>query len=274
MSDDGNRASDGISFDKAEFDGGSEQMKCQNCSQTVTGEYYLLHQEPLCASCRSSMGDDVGGGKEGGLAKAALFGLGGAAMGTLVWLTLLWTTGWEVGLLAILIGWTVGRLVFLGSGERGGLKYQLLAVGLTYASICGSYVPLILSEFSSMETTTVNGQEVFVFVAGDEAGSEPTAEQMENAIPLPDDEDEDLVDGQAYLVPIEESEQGDGSTLLAFLSLFALALALPFLAGFENLIGLLIIGFGLWQAWKTAAAPDFLMEGPFETGSSSTATSA
>jgi hypothetical protein len=45
-----------------------------------------------------------------------------------------------------------------------------------------------------------------------------------------------------------------------------IALAAPFLQGAENLIGLLIIGFGLWQAWSLNKRADVAIEGPFALG--------
>ena len=35
------------------------------------------------------------------------------------------------------------------------------------------------------------------------------------------------------------------------------------LASFDNLLGLAILGFGLYEAYKLSAPPQFVMEGPF-----------
>ena len=45
--------------------------------------------------------------------------------------------------------------------------------------------------------------------------------------------------------------------------LFLLLLASPFLAGFQNVIGLLIIGFALWEAWKANRRVPLAIAGPF-----------
>lgn len=45
-----------------------------------------------------------------------------------------------------------------------------------------------------------------------------------------------------------------------------LILALPFLGGLENIIGLLIIGLGLYQAWVINRRQPLVIEGPFEVG--------
>ena len=38
---------------------------------------------------------------------------------------------------------------------------------------------------------------------------------------------------------------------------------LPFLMGFENAIGILIIGFALWQAFRMNARAKIELQGPF-----------
>ena len=47
---------------------------------------------------------------------------------------------------------------------------------------------------------------------------------------------------------------------------FAISLAAPFLAGIQNVIGLLIIGFALWEAWRINAYRKLPITGPYELG--------
>jgi hypothetical protein len=44
---------------------------------------------------------------------------------------------------------------------------------------------------------------------------------------------------------------------------FAVSLAAPFLAGLQNVIGLLIIGFALWEAWKINKRAKVSFAGPY-----------
>ena len=44
-------------------------------------------------------------------------------------------------------------------------------------------------------------------------------------------------------------------------------IAVPFLAGFENAIGILIIGFALYQAWTMTQKREVAWGGPFQVGS-------
>ena len=49
----------------------------------------------------------------------------------------------------------------------------------------------------------------------------------------------------------------------------AFVYAAPFLGGFENIIGLLIIGFGVWEAWKINRRIRPQIAGPFRVGAPS-----
>ena len=44
---------------------------------------------------------------------------------------------------------------------------------------------------------------------------------------------------------------------------FVVALAVPFLAGISNIIGIVIIAFGLYEAWKLTARREVTITGPF-----------
>ena len=54
--------------------------------------------------------------------------------------------------------------------------------------------------------------------------------------------------------------------VIGAIGIFVIAAALPFLAGFENIIGLLIIGFALWEAWKINRKVELAVVGPFQVG--------
>ena len=78
------------------------------------------------------------------MAQAALFGLGAAALGSVIFYGVTALTGYEIGLIGVLVGYLVGKAVRKGSGSIGGVQYQVLAVGLTYLSITSTYVLGIL----------------------------------------------------------------------------------------------------------------------------------
>jgi hypothetical protein len=85
-------------------------------------------------------------GKGGRFLRALAFGAIGAAVGAGIYYAILALTGYELGLVAIVVGWLVGRGVSLGANHRGGWLYQAMAVFLTYTAIVSTYVPLIAKE--------------------------------------------------------------------------------------------------------------------------------
>ncbi|HEU4828187.1 MAG TPA: hypothetical protein VFT04_03225, partial [Gemmatimonadales bacterium] len=137
-----------------------------------------------------------------------LYGLGGAVAGAALYYAILAITGYEIGLVAIAVGWLVGRAVQLGARNRGGWLYQGLAVILTYLAIVSTYIPYILEGVAG----------------GAEASSIGIA---------------------------------------GYATLLLISIAAPFLAGIENIIGLLIIGFALWQAWHMNAPRRLAITGPY-----------
>jgi hypothetical protein len=56
--------------------------------------------------------------------------------------------------------------------------------------------------------------------------------------------------------------------------LLAGLLALPFLAGFDNILGVLIVAIGLFGAWKLSRKPVVNLTGPFELPVSAAASEA
>ena len=55
-----------------------------------------------------------------------------------------------------------------------------------------------------------------------------------------------------------------GTAMLGIGLLFLILLASPFLAGFSNVIGWLIIAIGLYEAWKHTREVPFLAGGPYK----------
>ena len=62
---------------------------------------------------------------------------------------------------------------------------------------------------------------------------------------------------------VESAAEGAKPTLALYIVASIFSYAAPFLAGFENIIGLLIIAFGLWEAWKFNKRVDAAITGPY-----------
>jgi hypothetical protein len=179
---------------------------CVACKAAIVGSYHTVNGNLLCTACRQRLEAGwVGGQRSTRIAKALLLGTAGAVAGAGVYYAVLALTGYEIGLIAIVVGYLVGRGVRTGSGGRGGPGYQAMAMGLTYVAIVSTYVPMIMSH---------------------SAGETP---------------------------PI-------AAAIIA-------AIAMPFLLGTKNLIGLLILGFAVYQAWAMNKRASLVFAGPFEVKS-------
>jgi len=209
---------------------------CARCGSRVTTSYYHADGEVVCEACRDRAIEAARpvGHRASRLARAFVFGLGAAIAGSAIWFAIIAATDSEFGLIAILIGFMVGKAVFVGSRRRGGPAYQAIAIALTYFSIVSSYVPLIIRE----------------------AIKQPPAGAVS--------------DSTSSATSSSESRT-TGSVPGAILALFAFALLAPITTAADNPIGLLIIAIGLWEAWRRTRRVEMLVAGPFEVGPAASA---
>jgi hypothetical protein len=139
----GEAVSGELQLDRAEFAEGGQASRCAACGQALAGSYYEVDGHIVCAGCHQRLLDAfqqrLAGG---GFPRAALAGLGAAAVGAGIYLAVRSATGYEVGLISILVGFMVGKAVHWGSRGRGGWLYQALAMALTYLAIVSTYIPL------------------------------------------------------------------------------------------------------------------------------------
>jgi hypothetical protein len=151
-------ATGALQFDTAEPSAAATDRSCTGCRRPIEGEYHMANMQVVCTPCRTALEAEPQGTRTGRLGRALLFGAGAAVAGSLVYLAVLAATGYEIGLISILVGWMVGRAVSKGSGHRGGWLYQTIAVGFTYLAICTSYVPHIIDAWRlSPETAELSG---------------------------------------------------------------------------------------------------------------------
>ena len=176
------------------------------------------------------------------LAAAGAFGLGAGIVGAAIYYAVIAITHLEIGIVAILIGYMVGRAVRKGARGRGGLRFQILAVALTYLSVALADTPLVIQEMRASRSPSQQA-------SGSTADARQPTEATTGAAP------------DARSAP---------NLLLALAMLLAFILALPVLSVFgslpTSLIGGVIIGFGMQQAWKMTAAPRLDFLGPYRVG--------
>ena len=207
-----------MQFDRAEFTapppgaaGGTTQpgvTTCAACQNPITGNYYAAGEHVFCPSCREQiLASMTGGSAARRFFRAVVFGVLAGLLGALLWYAVRKLTGYEVGLIAVVVGWAVGAAVRKGSSDRGGIGYQILAAIITYCCIVTNYVPDVYAEISK--------------------------------------------------------EHGDAPLALLLIFSVVIAFLAPVLAGLSNIIGMLIIGFALWEAWRINKFRKMEFQGPF-----------
>lgn len=238
----------GMQFDHAEFGGeGARKFECSFCQRSLGSSYFELNGQPACEACRYNVEAAMATGPgASGFFKAALAGAGAAAAGAGIYYAVLALSGYEVGIVAILVGYLVGRAVHWGAKGRGGWPYQTLAIALTYLAIVSTYIPLIVQQFE--ENTPA---------AEEQASAAGTPAAAETAKPA---------EAEGVAETEETGEMGAGDFLLGLGALVLLAAAMPFLAGIGNFMGIIIIGIGLYEAWRQNKRLVLTVEGPFEVG--------
>lgn len=127
-----------LQFETAEYAGTAPT--CAVCKNPVPGSHYLLGAAVVCPTCRDLLLAHTRPAGPDDLVRGAALGAGAAVVGGGAWYAVSTLTGVEIGLLAIAVGWLVSQAVRRGSGG-GGRPQQVLAVGLTYLAIVGTYVP-------------------------------------------------------------------------------------------------------------------------------------
>lgn len=132
----------GIDFGAAERAPG-----CDLCGQPLRDAYWEANGKAACLSCHDRIeASRVGGSPAARFLMASAYGTVAMLVGAAAWWAVARFAGLEAALVAIAIGWLVGRAVRAGSQGRGGLPYQLMAVAQTYLAIVLAYVALALPE--------------------------------------------------------------------------------------------------------------------------------
>src|SRR6185436_6239170 len=119
--------SEPINFDRAEYVEVSS-LNCKLCREPLRLEYYDMAGATICGVCRDKIeaGRAVGGGPHRFL-RALSFGFAAAVVGAIIYALVVNLTGFEFGLMAVVLGYMVGRSVSVGSYHQGGRRYQILA---------------------------------------------------------------------------------------------------------------------------------------------------
>jgi hypothetical protein len=218
----------------------AQGVACALCQRTIPDEYYDVNGQSVCDGCRGQLTQLTETPRDWGVFFVAVMcGLGAAIAGALLYYAVIAITNFEIGIVAIAIGFMVGWAVRKGAGGRGGRRFQVLALVLTYWAVGLAYTPLLFTQMA------------------EEGAKEATATAPVSA-ETPD-------------------ESANGSLGMVVAILLGFSLALPVLSVISSLpsglISAAIIAFGMHQAWKMTGVPALQISGPFRiaAGSSSSA---
>lgn len=217
-------------------------VACAMCQQTIAGEYFDVNGQSVCKSCRQRLAEMAETPRSWGIfAKAGLFGFGAAIAGAILYYAVIAITNFEIGIVAIAIGYMVGWMVRKGADGRGGRRFQVLALVLTYWAVGVAYTPFTFQQLDEDERQA----------------------QLATATATAD------------TTPAESEFPGDSGRNLpvTLVILFVVSLALPVLSVVSSLPGGLISGaiiaFGMQQAWKMTGAPSLQISGPYRIATTS-----
>lgn len=257
MSDE-NTHEDELQFDHAEpvDEDAAAPLTCTGCGRPIDDVYYEVNGEVRCGVCCERMeAARRGGSRAGRVVRATIFGGLAGAVGAGIYYAVAALTGYEIGLVALLVGLLVGGAVRLGAHARGGWFYQCLAMFLTYAAIGVSYSFFVMQAIAEDPSLLEpNMPAASTAPATGETGAGASAVES-RSVEDPNKPLEDLSAGQALV----------GLGLALVLMLFV-ALALPILVGIDAPFALLILGIALYEAWKINKRQPLQITGPYSIG--------
>lgn len=260
-----------MQFERAEFTSPNNTIAgCAACKQPLTRSYFQAAGRAICERCAAMVRNSTKVTLSGFL-KACVFGFGACLLGAAVEWAALKFFNVQAALITIGIGFAVGKMVRKGSGGAGGLPYQLLAVFLTYTSMVIALVPMELeavhnaalhrraalatsarvdsTKTAATELEDKSSQAASDAAPGDTASPASTSAEAETSLAS-----KPRTQAKVY-TPVQ--------LVAAFASLVGLVYLAPVASGFSDILNLLIIGFGLYQAWKMTRPLTAAISGPF-----------
>ncbi len=235
----------------------SPAMTCWACQNALRDRYYEVDAQRICDRCVELVKNPQSEGTSfGRFVRAVTYGFGAGVVGASIYYAILALTGYEIGLVAIAVGFMVGYAVKVGSYGRGGWRYQLIAMAITYLAIVMTYVPMIVEgiEQAPPEAAEVSTPADASAPSGDSVALDAVEEADSSSLPPSTTVAEDS--GSAGVEP-------ESGGLLTWLVAIILALFAPFVFGLENIMGTIILLIGLYEAWKINQRPQVQIAGPF-----------
>src|ERR1700676_5519044 len=113
---------------------------CAACKQLIDGQFYQVQNHVICPSCAAKIVAGKQAKKPIPWVRLAIYGVGAALAGSILYAIPL-AMGFQIGIVALAVGWMVGKAIRSGGYGVGGRPQQILAVALTYFAISMSFFP-------------------------------------------------------------------------------------------------------------------------------------
>lgn len=258
------QSQDDLQFDRAvhtDAPNAQSGLSCGICGAALSTQYYHVADRPACERCKElaeaeNRKTDAARRHPGVLGRSLAFGFAAAIAGAILYYAVIDITGWEIGLVAIVIGFMVGAAVRKGSANAGGRRFQWIAVVLTYFAVGLAYSPLAFKSILEGSSPAAT--------AGD------TTSARRDSAASTDSAGSAVATAAAAGTDADSSTTASGMALaLGATFLFIFALPVLYVAGSmpSGLISALIIVFGMQQAWKMTAKAEVPISGPYRVGS-------
>ncbi len=108
------------------------RVPCASCEGPLVDRYYLSDSGLLCSTCATA---GIAADVPGSVFDATLQGMLALLVMTLLWAALTYITGYEFGVVGIVVGAAIGVAVRHGAGGRNDRMFRWMAVGMTYLAI-------------------------------------------------------------------------------------------------------------------------------------------
>jgi hypothetical protein len=199
-----------------------------------------------CERCVEQLKNQLPKDSHRAFVRGLAFGIGGAAIGLILYSGFSIVTGIQIGYVSLAVGWIIAKAIKIGSSGIGGRRYQVAAAVLTYAAVSMAAIPIYLSEVSKEKM-----------------------QESQRATTAPAQPSRGSAQSDADSASQQASSEKPKISLAAALGVLALlGLASPFLElqnPVNGAIGLVILFVGINIAWRLTAGPKLEILGPFDT---------
>ena len=267
-------------------------MACTTCTMPITESYYDVDGHSVCAECKNkAVRENEPARGAGAFFKAFFYGGIAAVLGAAIYYAFAAFLNIEWALVTIIIGFMVGAAIRKGTDGKGGRKYQVMAVFLTYVAVGLAFTPFAVQGImESAKSDSVAARDSLARAQGDSSRvaslspivPPPAAERPAGdsaTVSLAGDTGAaaggTLPDTGVAIPPMPGAVGVILALAIGLVAAFVGVLVLPVFAVLSSLpsgiLTAVIVGFGMVQAWKMTAATVHTVSGPYRVGESASA---